>query len=229
MKICIIHKEKNNLSTLRSSFANSPHFLHEVCLEEIGLQGIRDIVSDVIIFDVTDSQGAYTDSHLAKKIRETTKTIPILLATNHGESSQYREMMLDAGVDGCIQLPFLNEELALRIEKLLMKKDTLLFSGTKIAARSVEMDIRNHTVHIKEGCVPLTKTEYGILLHLFLHKNSIVSHKELFGCLDENIKEGSTVLNIHICKLRRKIKDAHIIKTVPLYGFMVGNVYAHDN
>lgn len=226
MEICIIHKEKNSLSSLRSNFIDSPHFLKEVCLEETGLNAIGTIVSDVLIFDVTDSPGIYEDSRLIKKIREVTKTIPILLATSNRESSQYREMMLDAGVDGCIQMPFLNEELLLRIEKLVTKKDTLLFLGTKINARNVEIDIRSHTVNTGEGRVPLTKTEYGILFHLFLHKNSIVSNKELFGCLGEKTKEDSSVLNIHICKLRRKIKDVHIIRTIPMYGFTISSIFS---
>jgi DNA-binding response OmpR family regulator len=226
MKIYIIHKEKNSLSSLRANFDDSSHFLEEVCLEEIGLKGIEDMRSDIMIFDVTDSQGVHEDSHLIQKIRESAPTVPLLLATSASESSQYREMMLNAGVDGCIQIPFLSEELMLRIEKLVTKKDTLLFSGTKIEARSVEMDIRNHTVNTGEGRVPLTKTEYRILFHLFLHKNSIVSYRELLGCLDEKTKENPLVLNIHICKLRKKIKDAHIIRTIPMYGFTISSMFS---
>jgi DNA-binding response OmpR family regulator len=71
----------------------------------------------------------------------------------------------------------------------------------------------------------LTKTEYSILLHLFLHKNIIVSHKELLSCLDEETSKDTLAINIHIFNLRKKIKNVHLIKTVPLYGFIIPGVF----
>lgn len=225
MNICLIHKGKNNTSGIEVYLQDSKHVVQEVCLQDnLDLKNIRK--PDVVIFDIISTKGEDNDYLLLKKIQLITESTPVLLATNSNESSKYREFMLDAGVDGCIQTPFLQEELFLRLEKLMKKKNTRFFSGTKIEANNVEIDIKSHRVELEGEKVSLTKTEYSILLHLFLHKDILVTSKELSSCLVEETGQGSSAINIHIFNLRKKIKNIGFIRTVPSYGFMVTNTLA---
>lgn len=227
MNVCLIHKGKNDTSVIKRYLYNTMHSVQEICLQEIsGFDDLKKIVADIVIFDVITIHGNDGDFLLLEKIKKVVDLTPILLATNNGESSWYREKMLDVGVDGCIQAPFLREELLLRLEKLLRRKNFLLFSGTKIGSNHVEMDIRNHIVEVGGERVNLTGTEYSILFHLFLHKGAVVSNKDLSTYLDEYAKKDSQALNVHIFNLRRKIKDSQLIRTVPLYGFTVYNKFA---
>ncbi|MBP6949236.1 MAG: response regulator transcription factor, partial [Candidatus Pacebacteria bacterium] len=223
MNICLMYKEKNSHSVLRDYFARSAKYhVEEISLHEGNtLESLKKDSIDIIIFDVISRSEYDIDSTHLEKIKEIASGVPILLATGSNETSKYREKMLDFGVDGCVQLPFLQEELFLRIEKLSQKKNTLLFSGTKIDNEYVEMDIRDHTVKAKGERINLTKTEYSILFHLFLHKDTVVSNRDLFSCLDIHTKSNSHALNIHIFNVRKKIKDMNFIRTVPNYGFTI--------
>ena len=121
MKVCCIYKGKANQSEL-GTFLKAP--LCEVKVIELIDETLEVLVEsspDVIVFDVTTSRGEEADVALLSKIQSLTKTVPILLATNNSESSKYRELMLDGGVDGCIQMPFLPEELVLRLKKFVLK------------------------------------------------------------------------------------------------------------
>lgn len=227
MNICLIHKEKSGPSTLCNFLQSAKKYsVVQFSLYELdALTYIEKNNVDVILLDVISMSDYETDSLFLENIIKGNWNIPVLLATQSNETSKYREKMLDKGVDSCIQLPFLREELFIRLDKLLQKKETLLFSGTKIDANHVEMDIREHTVKTEGEEISLTKTEYGILFHLFLHKNTIVSTKDLSLCLDNQNNIDSHALNIHIFNLRRKIKNMGIIRTVPLYGFMVPTIF----
>lgn len=226
MNICLIHKGKRNTSGVEKYLSDLSCRVEEIPLIESGFDVLRNCKMDVIIFDVMNHQGDDNDFLLLKKIQEITKSIPILLATNANESSRYRENMLDGGVDGCIQAPFLQEELHLRLEKLAKKRDTLLFSGTNVSASDVQMDIRSHVVQKNGKEISLTKTEHSILFHLFLHKDTLVSSNQLSECLEYEIQEKSSAVNIHILNIRRKLSDFSLIKTVPHYGFSVSDHFA---
>ena len=135
MNVCLLHKGKRNTSGVKIFLQYPQYNVEEISLEEVNTESLRRISSDVIIFDVVNSHGDCDDIILLQKIQEITKATPILLATRDNEEASYRENMLDAGVDGCVQLPFLPEELFLRLEKLIKKKNTLLFNGININFR----------------------------------------------------------------------------------------------
>ncbi len=202
--------------------AQDNYFVQEVSIYEGTFETIPLNSPDIIIFDSIIWKGDSSDVDYIQEVRKLLPSTPILLATASGESSTYRESMLDEGVDGCIQVPFLAEELHLRIMKLLSKKNNLLFNGTKVGTEEVTMDLRSHEVKQHGEQVSLTKTEYSILLHLFLHKNVLVSSKELSTCL-RDAGEDSLALGIHIFNLRKKIKTPELIKTVPLLGFTISD------
>lgn len=221
MKICLIHKGSPASSGVQKYLQESSFSLEEILLQDQeSFPFVAVAQADIIIFDVISGKGEVGDYSFIKRIKTAT---PILLATNNNEASLYREKMLDAGVDGCIQTPFLKEELILRLTKLVNKKGERLFSGTNIESSGVVMNLRDHVVMVEGEIVSFTKTEYSILLHLFLHKDRIVSNKELSLYLGEEIKKDSLALNIHIFNLRKKIKDPHLIKTVPRYGFTISS------
>ncbi len=223
MNVSIIHKGIKNTSSVRNYLSERDDYkLEELSLHSGAFNCLREFNPDVIIFDSIVWRGEIMDSDYIKEIRKIKPNTPILLATASTETASYREQMLDEGVDGCIQVPFLADELHLRIMKLAAKKNSLLFTGTTIGSDDVVMDIRTHEVKEHGNQVSLTKTEYSILLHLFLHKNVLVSNKELSVCL-RDADEESLALSIHIFNLRKKIKTPELIRTIPLYGFTISD------
>ncbi len=223
MNICIIHKGIKDTSTLRNYFHQFGEFsINEVALSVSTLEELASYCPDIVIFDCITWLGELSDVDYIQEVRRIVAGTPILLVTSSGELASYRELMLDGGVDGCIQVPFLAEELRLRILKLISKKNTLLFSGTQITTDTVTVDVRDHVVTQHGEQIHLTRTEYSILLHLFLHKNVLVETKDLSLCL-RDANEDSLALGIHMFNLRKKINSPNLIKTVPLYGFTVSD------
>lgn len=222
MKICVVHK------TNRSIVFSDKYLLAE------NFTLVGDVIYtpsaffldfknayDAIVIDLITEKQSVSDYEMIKKIRAHNTSVPVLLLLSSDVKSQYREAMLDLGVDGVVQAPFLPEEAFIRIKKLVEKKGNLLFSGTKIITSSLHVDIRKHSVTTGLGEVHLTKTEYGILFHLLMHKNRIVSSSSLLSCLDQSVQKPSSALNIHVLHLRKKLKNLLYIKTVPHYGFLV--------
>lgn len=221
MHIHILWRGIEYNSTLQEICEAKGHTVVNRTISEIALGELEHPAPDLIMLDMLRVRGERNDNDLVDVIRASYGTIPILLATRHDESPEYRRMMLDAGVDGCIQVPFSPEELLLRAEKLLKKMDTLLFEGTEICVGNVRMNMGAHQVEREGETVNLTRSEYSILFHLFLHKNSIVSYEELGMCVHEEAYVDSSRIGIHIHNLRKKIRDTQLIRTVPLYGYKI--------
>lgn len=218
MNVYLINKEKGNLSTVKEYLSNYDYKIQDLFLTDKDLNIFKNVPADIFVFDMSTNLCGIDDLILVEKIREKIEKKPILLVTNNNESMAFRRNMLDRGVDVCLQFPFLKEELYIRVEKLLKKKNVLLFNNIKINISDISIDIRNHIVEKGGKRIFLTRTEYSILFHLFLHKNSVVATKELLNCLNN---EDSSSLNIHIFNLRKKIGNVNFIKTVPCFGFTI--------
>ncbi len=221
MKICILYKSSKDNLGIAKYLDRDTSTIHRLQISSDTIGMLDNLVTDIIVMDTLHHKGEDQDVSLIKEIREKIKITPILLATGHEESSKYREAMLNSGIDGCIQEPFSKEELRLRMDKLLQKKDVLLFSGTKVQVDDVSMNLQNHTVKKSDKEINLTKTEYSILFHLFLHKNALVKNDDLSIYLGQNTSLDSESIYTHVFNIRKKINNDRLIKTVPNYGFML--------
>lgn len=220
MHLFIFAKEGQYASPLHEYL----HTSHHVCTEITFSNHLPDLDMpqdvDVCVFDVSKSAGSEHDVDLIKDIRIRMPHVPIILVTKEGEQSRFRELMIDEGVDSCIQVPFTKEELFLRVDNLL-RRNKNLFGGTIIGARNIIMDIRNHKVTKKGKHIKLTPAEYCILFHLLIHKNTLVRAEDLLTCIKRKSKTNTQILNVHIFNLRKKLDDTDLIVTVPQYGFTI--------
>ncbi len=177
--------------------------------------------ADVIMLDVLKRVDPVQDVLLVKKIRNICGSIPIIFIVKQYEDPIYIQDLLDAGADSCIKGEFLSDEFFIRAQKLIEKKNQLLFSGIEIHMQDTSINIKKHFVSINGKEIHLTKTEYRMLIHLCMHKNILVKSNELTTCLRGNDLVQSTYLvNIHIHNLRRKLHCHTWIKTIPHRGFV---------
>lgn len=223
MRVCVIHQTTENATFDEHIRDQSFDLLDHVVWSENGENMLQNNYYDLVIIDAVTYCSGDNDYALVRSVRGIKGVIPIFLITGDTVTAGYREHMLDCGVDGCVQIPFYQDELRLRLQKLCNKKDVLLFDGTTVEVEDIDVDIREHTVRKKGGGVNLTKTEYSILFHLMLHKNIPVSNDQLSLCLDQEVKEHSSAVNIHILNLRKKLGSDQVIRTIPHYGFLVAD------
>ncbi len=175
---------------------------------------------DVIIIDTPSDIDFLSDIATVLTIRGITGA-PLVLVSGERVSSLYREAMLNAGVDVCVQSPFLVEELVVRIRSLLKKKRDPLYAGTTITYKDISVDLHSHKVTKKGKIIHLTKTETSLLEHLLLKKNIPVATKELERCMLSKSEKISSVLRVHLSHLRRKLGSKEFIRSIPYYGFTI--------
>ena len=126
---------------------------------------------------------------------------------------------LDNGVEDYMVKPFKAKELLSRINKIIRKnKDNNL-----IKVKNVVIDTDAARVYVDNVEVIFTSLEYRILLLLFQNSNRIVTREiimEQIWDISGNFVEDNT-LTVYIKRIREKLKDDSIIKTIKGLGYRV--------
>lgn len=155
---------------------------------------------------------------ICKKIRETSD-VPIIMLTAKIEDEDRIEGF-KSGCDDYVCKPFNVMELMLRVKAVLKrvsKQDVIKF-GTDF-----ELNTLSHQLKVR-GCeVPLTNTEYKILVALSSHPQKVYTRDELLAyAVDGYVEKFDRVIDSHIKNLRQKIEIDSIILTVYGVGYKFG-------
>lgn len=147
-----------------------------------------------------------------------TINIPVIFITAKG-SLQDKIKGLRMGADDYIVKPFELDEVVARVESVLRRYGK---SNSRIYFNDIEVNTNGRTV-IKAGReVVLTPKEYELLLILIQNKNVLMYREELFEKVWQREFTGdSRTLDLHIQRLRKKLKDKELIKSVYGIGYMV--------
>jgi DNA-binding response OmpR family regulator len=216
--VCIRTKKESTLDAhLRELF---PSAVISVCEGALLTKTLIQSSSLVLIDRLFEGEGK-DDALLVETLRASNSKVPLFLVCGNACSSSYRELLINAGVDGCVQSPFSWDEFTLKVTKLLQRSNETLFSSTILSSQGVTIDIKDHVVTSDKERIHLTKTEYSILFHLFLNKNRPTSNDHLAHYLSPSIKEKSYALNHHVFNLRKKLGKHSFIKTLSHYGFLL--------
>ena len=156
------------------------------------------------------------------QIRETSD-IPIIMLTAKIEEEDRIEGFL-AGCDDYICKPFNIMELLLRVKAILKRVPStqLIEYG-----QDFQLNTESHQLKVRGNEIPLTNTEYKLLLTLSSNPNKIYTREELLICvIDDYYEKYDRVIDSHIKNLRQKIEldSSHpqIIKTVYGVGYRFG-------
>lgn len=147
-----------------------------------------------------------------------TINIPVIFITAKG-SLQDKIKGLRMGADDYIVKPFELDEVVARVESVLRRYGK---SNSRIYFNDIEVNTNGRTV-IKAGReVVLTPKEYELLLILIQNKDVLMYREELFEKVWQREFTGdSRTLDLHIQRLRKKLKDKELIKSVYGIGYMM--------
>lgn len=144
------------------------------------------------------------------------KKIPVIYLTARADvDSKVRG--LKGGAEDYMVKPFEIRELLARVEKVLERTGRM---RQKLVIRDVVIDREKHVVTQNGTEVLLKPMEYELLLLLAQYRNVAFSREELIKRLwgTDYLGESRTI-DVHIGRLRKKLKLYDSIKTIPKIGY----------
>ena len=188
-----------------------------VCMSKhMADERLARIQFDVAVLDVNLPDGSGFD--LCKQLKETTD-IPVVFLTARDEENDV-VLGFDLGADDYILKPFRNRELTARIEAVLRRTGK---TKKKLASGDVEIDAEKDKVFVKGEEVEFTQLEYKILLMLMQNIGQTLTREQILERIWDmsgNYVEDNT-LTVYIKRIREKLGDSDVIRTVKGIGYRV--------
>jgi len=151
--------------------------------------------------------------------KEKTSRIPILMLTARGEEAD-RVLGLELGADDYVVKPFSPRELVLRIRAILRRSSA---EGTVsvLEAEGLRVDADSHRVWVDEEEVPITATEFKLLVELMGSRGRVLSRDQLLDRVWGYQFEGyARTVDTHIRRLRQKLGPyADLVETIRGVGY----------
>lgn len=176
---------------------------------------------DLILLDVTLPDGNGFD--ICKYIKEKSDTPVIFLTAQDEETSVV--IGLDLGADDYIVKPFRTRELISRINSVLRRYDKSFEKSNIIQYKNIKIDTNMAKVYKDNEEIIFTSLEYKILLMLFSNQNKLITREALLDKIWDiagNFVNDNT-LTVYIKRIREKLGDEDVIKTVRGLGYRIGD------
>ena len=175
---------------------------------------------DIVLLDVSLPDG--NGFEICKEIKEK-NDIPVIFLTAQDEETSV-VLGLDLGADDYIVKPFRTRELISRIKSVLRrygKKE----ENNIIQYKNIKIDTISAKVYKNNKEIIFTSLEYRILLMLFTNQNKLITREQLLEKIWDiagNFVNDNT-LTVYIKRIREKLEDDSIIKTIRGLGYMIGD------
>lgn len=176
---------------------------------------------DLILLDITLPDG--NGFNICKFVKER-KDIPIIFLTARDEETNV-VMGLDLGADDYIIKPFRTRELISRINSVFRRYNKADINSNIIKYKDIKIYMNQAKVYKGEQEIIFTSLEYRIVLMLFSNVNKLITRDELLEKIWDiagNFVNDNT-LTVYIKRIREKLEDENIIKTVRGLGYRVGD------
>jgi len=161
----------------------------------------------------------YSGDYICKTLRNQNHPIKILMLTAAGTLND-RVTGLDLGADDYLPKPFAYAELLARLRAL--GRRTATPTNAVLESNGVRIDTTRHTAEQNGLPLRLTPKEYGILAALVQEKGAWVSADGLLDAVwAEPDDVGPTVVKATIHTLRRKMPDASVLESTPVFGYRI--------
>lgn len=197
-----------------------------------GLEGLRRIQSsppDLVLLDLMlpKMSGMEITAELRKD--SGTADVPIIMLTAKSEESDI-VVGLHVGADDYVTKPFSMSVLLARIAALLRRVETKdredKQSENLLHAGPITIDEQRHRVNVDGKPIPLTLTEFRLLVAVVTGKGRVLTRNQLIdkGMGIEAVVTDRTI-DVHVTSLRRKLGKARkYIETVRGVGYRLASV-----
>ncbi len=157
-------------------------------------------------------------------VRRELPTLPVIVLTARGEIED-RVAGLEAGAVDYLVKPFSMAELVARVRAQL--RVIAQASTSTLAVEGIEVDLLTRRVRRAGREVPLSTTEFELLVFLMRRRGEVVSREEILASVWGYEHDPATnVVDVYVGYLRRKLgspEDPAPIHTVRAVGYRLGS------
>jgi len=215
MKVLIVDDEDLIRNIIKEYCLNEGF---SICEASDGVTAIEMVKNnsdiDIIVLDIMMPN---MDGYTAYKEIKNISNIPTIILS--ARSEEYDKLMgFDLGIDDYLTKPFSPRELVARI-KAILKRDNKVMES--YIYKDLKIDIKAHSVYIKNKEIELTPKEYELLLYFVENKSIALSREQLLGKIwGYDFFGDDRTVDTHIKTLRSRLgKYRDLIKTVRGVGY----------
>lgn len=232
-RILVVDDEKDLVNLLRYNLEKNGFEVLSAYDGSSVLPLVWEFPPDLILLDLMLPDRSGYDICRDLKAEEKTRDIPIIMLT--ARSSEYNRVTgFECGVDDYVIKPFSPKELLLRVKALLARtaqyrsqlqeqgQGLTRVSGQVIQIGKLRIDPEEYRVFVNEQEVPLTQTEFKILMMLAEQPNRVRTREQILVSVWQ--EEAETVLDrtvdTQVKRLRSKLGDVRdMVETVRGLGY----------
>lgn len=221
MRILLIEDDSATAKSLTNTLQSEGFVVDCTDLGEDGLEIGKIYEYDLIVLDLMlpDMDGF----ELLRRLRASQIKTPVLVLSGLSDTED-KVKGFGFGADDYLTKPFSKSELLARIHAIVRRSRG--HSDSVIRAGRLTVNLQNRTACVDKLTINLTGKEYAILELLALRKGTTLTKEmflnHLYGGMDEPELK---IIDVFICKLRRKLAEAlghdNIIETVWGRGYVL--------
>ncbi len=211
--LLVLHLQREGYSTIAA--ANGPD----------ALEMAQRVTPSLVILDLMLPGLAGTEVCRRLRAEAATRDVPIIMLSARGEEID-RVVGFEVGADDYVTKPFSARELLLRVRAVLRRTPSpeevadgiRSFTGPKAVLR---IDEPGHHVYVHDDEVPLTATEFKLLITLARRADRVQTRGQLLQEVWDMPPDLNTrTVDTHMKRLREKLLDASAhIETVRGVGY----------
>tara|TARA_B100001964_G_scaffold153626_1_gene168974 strand:+ start:1389 stop:2099 length:711 start_codon:yes stop_codon:yes gene_type:complete len=204
VRVLLVEDDPATAQSLQMMLESENMVVNATDLGEDGLEIGKLYDYDIIILDMMlpDIGGI----EVLRRLRDARVRTPVLILSGLAEAGN-KVKGLGTGADDYLTKPFDKAELMARIQAIVRRSKGHAQSIIRTGRLSLNLDA--HTAEVDGQPIHLTGKEYGILELLSLRKETTLTKEMFLNHLYSGMDEPDLkIIDVFICKLRKKLSDA---------------------